>query len=256
MVLQIRDQEALMSASNIRWFIERARVAASNRVTLLDKDNRRDELVERILEHLRAAEDEIESAIKVWMRVNPVWLTWGQYVPGVGAMTLGGVMGRCKIELVTTVSKMWAHYGFAPGQKPVAGELLTYDSRARTMVYRCAQNLMVHNPHAYQIYQTRRAYEEAKVTKAGGRIIPVAKGRPMPQPPDMALKQLHFRSTRVMLKAFLACLWIVWREAEGLPTRSAYIEEHPGTDGFTHRWHKPEEWTKKEDIKEEHTNTW
>ncbi len=39
-----------------------------------------------------------------------------------------------------------------------------------------------------------------------------------------------------MVKLFLACLWLVWREAEGLPSRSPYAIEKKGHSTVISPW--------------------
>ncbi|GAJ11119.1 unnamed protein product, partial [marine sediment metagenome] len=43
-------------------------------------------------------------------------------------------------------------------------------------------------------------------------------------------------AVRKMIKLFLACLWLVWREAEGLTTRSPYAIEKQGHSTLISPW--------------------
>ncbi|GAJ19172.1 unnamed protein product [marine sediment metagenome] len=47
---------------------------------------------------------------------------------------------------------------------------------------------------------------------------------------------LDAMAVRKMIKLFLACLWLVWREAEGLPTRSPYAIEKQGHSSVISPW--------------------
>ncbi|GAH38224.1 unnamed protein product, partial [marine sediment metagenome] len=47
---------------------------------------------------------------------------------------------------------------------------------------------------------------------------------------------IHNQSMRKMIKLFLACLWLVWREAEGLPMTKPYPIDKLGHNSFIIPW--------------------
>jgi hypothetical protein len=99
-----------------------------------------------------------------------------------------------------------------PGQhdRKVAGQLLTYNARLKTLMHIVATNFMRSKSPYRAIYD--RAKARAEQSHAGDSKWP--KGR------------IHLHSMRIMKKVFLSHLWVRWRELEGLPTRSLYVEEH------------------------------
>ena len=57
------------------------------------------------------------------------------------------------------------------------------------------------------------------------------------EPPGVIwIGHLDAMAVRKMIKLFLACLWLVWREAEGLPTRSPYAIEKKGHSTMISPW--------------------
>jgi len=67
-----------------------------------------------------------------------------------------------------------------------------------------------------------------KIQNSGFRIVPAAflprdKNKKKFEPPGVISEgHVHNMALRKMIKLFLACLWLVWRQAEGLPTRDPY----------------------------------
>ena len=80
----------------------------------------------------------------------------------------------------------------------------------------------------YGYYVKEKEKETAKLLLEGWTIKSAAKYDP--EKKRISAGHVHNRALRKMIKLFLACLWKVWREAEGLPIRPPYILEH----GHTH----------------------
>lgn len=66
-----------------------------------------DKYLPRIIELEQALRKE---AIEI-VQSHPIWTTWAQGVKGLGAITLGKIMGHCDIERLETATQMWAHAG-------------------------------------------------------------------------------------------------------------------------------------------------
>ena len=221
-------------AGRIRHFVEKARIACQVHLAHLDKQEREDPLAQRCLIHLEAAEEEIEAEMRQWCRTQPVWEAWGSKVKGCGPMVLGAVMSRVDIKRVNTVSAMWAHFGFAPGQHRVKGEKLTYDAIGKTWCWRMGKQLMMANGIFKAVYDKRRAYEEGQAVVRGQLVVTAKKGKEVKEN-EITTLHVHNRAERYMIKMFLACLWLVWRGTEGLPVVSPYILGRPGGDGHVHQ---------------------
>lgn len=56
---------------------------------------------------------------------------------------------------------------------------------------------------------------------------------------------VHNQAMRKMLQLFLACLWLVWREAEGLPVTKPYAIEQLGHNSFIDPWNMVDKPTNK-----------
>ena len=215
-----RPEYPMEFAGRIRVFTERSRVAVQGHLAHLALQGRDDPLAARVLPMLQAVEDVIEEDIQVWASHHPVW-AWAGRVKGSGAMVTGAVMSRCDITRVNTVSAMWAHYGFAPDQRRVKGEKLTYDAIGRTLCWRLGSQLLKANGLFKPLYDERKAYLQARIAGRGGIIYPAVPGKTRDLPDD-TLGHVHNDAMRYMIKGYLACLWKVWREAEGLPIPPPY----------------------------------
>jgi hypothetical protein len=225
-------------AGKLRGFMEKARVATQVHLAHLKLNGRTDALAEAVLPQLEAVEDTVENQIRELLRGSKVWTTWAgphvgadgeiYKVKGAGPMVLGAVMSRADITRLTSTGKMWAHFGFAPGQRLKAGEKLDYDATGKTWCYRLGTQLML----AGGLFKLQYDQEMERLTKRfegeGRRIIPAKAGTKVP---DDAITALHVSNMarRKMIKTFLACLYKVWREAEGLTVRPSYAVEHGHT---------------------------
>lgn len=76
----------------------------------------------------------------------------------------------------------------------------------------------------------------------GVKIVPVAQ---LPKNSDgkryepegmISEGHVHNQALRKMIKLFLACLWLSWREAAGLPTRTPYAIEYQGHTHIINPW--------------------
>ncbi len=47
---------------------------------------------------------------------------------------------------------------------------------------------------------------------------------------------VHNQALRKMIKLFLACLWLKWREAEGLPVTKPYAIDKLGHNSYIDPW--------------------
>lgn len=231
--------EALEFAGRIRMFAEKTRIACQ--LHLLKKPE--DELAAQVMALQVQQEQLIEGAMQDFIRTHPVWTEWGQHVRDLGPMGLSALMSRCDINRLDTISQMWAHLGLAPGQRLVKGEKASFDVVGRVLAFRVGQRFIRTRKAGKfnAVYYKRKDYEIAHVLAAGGSVRPAKKGGPDIIPPDMAAGHLNQRAIRYMIKAFTACLWLVWREAEGLAVREPYTAQYPGSDGQLHRGYRPEE---------------
>jgi hypothetical protein len=279
---EIIAETELEFAGRIRMLAEKMRIACGNHV----KRKEDSPLAQRVLESTQVTEDIIEAEMQKWVKTHPVWTTWGKDVRDLGPMGLSALMARClavvrpiwlcqaghedchdgcakgRWKRLDTISQLWAHCGFAPGQRKVKGEKLNFDYTARVLAYRIGQRFVrTKKPGLFNAeYYKRKVYETARVEAAGGKVVHLVRGKKgrvaedeeeegavyharvsgkLPDPPDVAAGEVAGRSMRYMIKVFLACLWIVWRRAEGLEVREPYSAQYPGSDGATHHGYDP-----------------
>ena len=90
------------------------------------------------------------------------------------------------------------------------GELLDWNPKARMICWKIATQLLKigkrTNSKWWQLYQQYREYYKKRGDAKNDYHV-------------------HNRALRRIMKLFVACLWLVWREVEGLPTRPPYAIE-------------------------------
>ena len=161
-----------------------------------------------------------------------------------------------------TISGLWKYAGFAPGEdgktmKKVKGQKLEYNSQLRSMCWRLGVSLKRAKGKYYELYLKEKERLTERFIRDGYKILPTPTGKWVcvncgknwekksdivpcckSQQIDKKLREepagviwlghLDMMAIRKMLKIFLANLWLVWREAEGLPTRVPYVTEKLG----------------------------
>lgn len=175
--------------------------------------------------------DEISSVLEDF----PIWSEFLKNVCGVGPVLAGWIIAEYDIEKATTVSKLWAYTGVAPGlvygrkfdkknkqyiqtqdliprDRLTPGYLSPFNKKLRSKMcgVLAASFLRSGSPYRqfYDNYKHRlEAKEGWKDEKPGHR--------------DKAAK-------RYMIKQFLRDLYVAWRTIEGLPVRKPYEEEYLG----------------------------
>jgi len=166
---------------------------------------------------------------------------------------------RSGIYAFDTISKLRRYAGLAviDGQverRRKGGGKIHYNSELRVMLWRLMTSLMRAGGKWYQKYlEDRRYYEWRIVERDGMAIRPTPPGRfcAQCQEEKQVPKTTHFcpdcdgllsgkkeppgiyweghveaMARRRTIRLWLDCLWLVWREALGLPTRSPWIEEY------------------------------
>lgn len=171
----------------------------------------------------------------------------GEPVEKVGVWVAG-------IERLTLPSKLWKYSGLAvdaeTGRAPkrAGGTKLGFNSRLRTMLYRLGGGLMKAGGVWYTFYTERHQEIVDRAQARGVKILPTPRARMCPKcmvevtkkaalfcptcGGPLALKDepegvlwkghVHMMALREMIKQWELCLWLVWREAEGLPVSQPY----------------------------------
>lgn len=214
-------------AGRLRHFIEKSRVSVQVHLAHLEKRKRDDTLAREVLPKLVDIENTIENSIRASANAHPVWTQWASHMRRASPLLVGAVLSRADITRLHTVSSMWAHYGFAPGQKRLPGLKITYDAIGRTWCWRLGDYLLKTSPRFQAVYHQRKDYLTQRVLAVGGKIEPQKKGQKVLEP-NLGALHLHNDALRYMIKTWLACAYIVWRRAEGLSIVEPYAMAHLG----------------------------
>jgi|GEM_PF-2346770 len=164
--------------------------------------------VEMFLPKLSAIEGELKTLLEKKVSEHPLWDAWAKDVSGLGKVTLGRIMGMCDIELLPTVTKMWAHAGFAikdgETQRRRKGRPLDYSLELRSAFHLLGESLIRQQGAYYQYYLLRKKKaQEQELTKL----------------------HVHNRARFEMLKLAASHTWRMWRQVEGLSTPMPYVIE-------------------------------
>lgn len=240
--------------------IEKLRVAAQVRQSHLRKRNKADPETEDLCLKLAELEDYVNGRIAELIETHAAY-PWFSLVKGVGKENIAKVIGLIDITKAPTISSLWMFAGLAPedgrAMKREKGKKLRYNSQLRSMVWRLANSLRIAKGNFYDYYIREKENYTERFTGQGYRILPTPSGvwaclncgaswakkrditpccadpeigrKTREEPPGVIwLGHLDAMALRKMAKLFLACLWLVWREAENLPTRDPYAIARQG----------------------------
>lgn len=210
-------------------------------------------------------ERELRRAMVVALAGHPAW-PWLSRVKGIGATLAAKLLARLDIHRAPSPSSFWSYCGLAtvPGTeyrcstcglrasfptryrvkgahqradtraqctgsllayrgpeagirvaqpRPASGEKASYDQYAKKVCYLIGVSFL-RSGSAYERYyrEQRERLERERAGWTAGRV--------------------HFAALRKTEKLFLAQLWAVWREAEGLPTTSPYAQGVLGREDY------------------------
>jgi len=194
---------------------------------------------------------------------------WFSRVKGVGEENIGKVVALIDIAKAPTISSLWRFAGWSveDGVAPrrVKGQKLIFNSQLRTMCWRLATSLKRARGKFYKYYIEEKEKYIKRFQKEGYKILPTPQGKwfclncgeSWARKRDITLccgqqsieKQLRQEppgvkwvghvdamAVRKMIKLFLGCLWLVWREAVGLPIRNPYAIDRKGHTKLISPW--------------------
>jgi hypothetical protein len=258
----------------LRDQVQKIRIAEGNRAdaaTRLEEEDRASlhRMYEKRLDEL---EFDVTKSVEMEMKQHPAW-PWLQRIKGVGATSAALVVGLIDIERAVYPSSLWkfagygvtvqdcdkcggsGEFGSPPEQCPKCegagaygradrthkGEKRDYSARLKTMVWRIT-DLQVKHRGPY-----RKIYDEAK----HGYLTTRGPLSSTPKERQWTLGHCEAAARRKASKLFLAHLWQIWREAEGLPVTKAYIFDHDpeGAHTFIDPWQFLEEFEEAEKIR-------
>lgn len=235
--------------------IEKLRVASEVRQSHLKLQGKTDPETDELHKRLVDLESYVDGRIAILLKSHPAY-HWFSRVKGIGKENIGKIIGLVRIaperdgdgkELpyAATISGLWKFCGFsvvdgkAPKRK--TGEKLAYNSQLRSMCWRVGSSLLKAKGKFYDYYLTQKEAYEHRYTNAGIRIVPAStlpkvNGKKIETEGYISEGHVHMQALRKMIKLFLACLWLVWREAEGLPVTKPYAIDKLGHDSMIDPW--------------------
>lgn len=224
--------------------VEKQRVAVNVRHSHLKLNDRTDSDTDAVLEQLQGVEDFITRRVAAYVKAHPAQ-PWFSRVKGIGEENIAKIIGLVDITRANSVSSLWKFAGFdvqnGHSPKRQAGQKLSYNSQLRSMCWRVASSLLKANGKFYDYYLKEKAAYVARYEREGKKIVkatelPKKEGKHY-EPADMISEgHVHNQALRKMAKLFLSCLWHVWRENEGLPTRVPYAVEYQGHTHIIDPW--------------------
>lgn len=168
------------------------------------------------------------------------------------------------IERFPTRAKICRYAGVLPGMKRTEGERIPFNSDLRRMLFRFMYfGCILTGNHYKKFYDQYKARKTESLLASGVKILPTPNGRfcetccverKVPRTtwfcpecntrltgkkePNGVLWLGHVDNIckRKVMVLFLQHLWEVWREGEGLPTRSPYAMEKLGHTTFISPW--------------------
>lgn len=203
---QIRDLRELY---NLRQSVQKQRIRLGNQLSAIERGDSTAQpgLPELFMQRFESIEKEIDGYIAQAIGEHPAW-PWLEKVKGIGPALAGRLLAPIDIERASSVSALWKYAGQGVNgdglrDKPTKGEKLPYNADLKATCYLIATSFLRSGSQYRRFYDSKKAYYQNNR-------------------PDWTPKRIDMAAKRYMVKMFLSHLWLVWREAEGLPTRSPY----------------------------------
>lgn len=244
--------------------IEKVRVRTQVRQSHLKLQGRDDPKTDELLTLLQNTEGVVDGWVATAIKSHPAY-GWFSKVKGIGKENIGKVVGQIDIEKADTISALWKFAGYAPdnghAMKRTKGEKLPYNSQLRSMCWRLGGSLLKASGKFYDYYLEQKTRYQNRYLNEGYKIIPTPQGNWVCQscgaswknkkeitaccenqvivkafkeePPGVIYEgHVHNMALRKMIKLFLACLWLTWREAVKLPVTKPYAIEQLGHSSY------------------------
>lgn len=196
--------------------IQKARIQFGNRLSAIERESdngssQQRRTVERWLNRFAELEKELDKDIAAAAGEYPIY-DYVTTVKGVGPLLAAKLISMIDITIPSTPSALWKYAGYAVegGERDRLrkGEKAPYNTRLKTTCYLIGTSMLRCNSPYRAVYDAAKERYQATRDWSKGRV-------------DMAAR-------RKMIKVFLVHLWLVWRELEGLPTRTPYVQEYMG----------------------------
>jgi len=227
----IVNRKPLSALVDATLSIEKLRVQNQIRITHLHLKGRDDPETNDLHKRIVELEEYVDGRIAKLIVSHPAY-PWFSRVKGIGKENIGKIVALVDIEKAGTISGLWKFCGYAVenGKSPrrvKGGGPLTYNSQLRTMCWRLGSSLMRAQGVFYDYYVAQKDTYTQRFANNGTSVVPATKlpkvdGKKTETPAYISEGHVHNMALRKMIKLFLACLWLEWRKAEGLPVTKPY----------------------------------
>jgi hypothetical protein len=238
----VKQNDVLGTFVDAGLIIEKLRVQLQVRQTHLKKQERKDADADWLLEQVIALEKQVDSKVSELLKVHPAY-KWFSGVKGIGKENIGKVVGLIDIEKANTISSLWKFAGYAvdtEGRAPrmTRGVKLEYNAKLRSNCWRVATSLLRAKGKYYTYYLEQKERYVQRFTNEGYSIMPASQLPKTKQGEGKVISEghIHNMALRKTIKMFLAHLWLVWREEEGLPITKPYSIDIIKHDTFIGPW--------------------
>jgi len=246
------------------YALQKERIQTGNRIKALERSgvakSRATDLHEHLDEELKRIETWIADKVEDRLEGVDIYNAWLRHVPGVGPMLAAGLISVIDpISEVEKPSSLWKYAGLhvVDGKAPkrARGTKVDWNPFARTLTWKISDSFVKAGGYYRKVYDRARHKEDNRapfkvpIEDAQGYLLAEnvgsikkgemigrenfskfrkqAKGR---KDVLVTLTDMHKfnRAKRKAVKLFIAHLWAIWRDLDGLPVRVPYVVEKLG----------------------------
>jgi len=234
--------------------IEKIRIATQVRNSHLHRRGESDTLCEELQRRVQAVEDFVDETVAAAVENHPAF-GWFSRVKGVGRENIGKVISEIRIQpdpedpkkpYARHASSIHKFGGFDVGENGKApriekGKKSTFSRQLRTMSWRLATSLNRAKGKYHEYFLKEKERYRKRFLDNDFKIIPSSElptkeGKKYEPKDVISAGHLDNMAKRKMIKLFLTHLFIVWRQAEGLPVDKPWVLEHGGHEHFIDPW--------------------
>jgi hypothetical protein len=229
-----RQRESVKTLARAFYDYQHERMALDGRIGRTKKGKIKNGVPERdegmlvILQNRREEiygfELDLKKELAKAVHLHPLWKPFLSEVKGCGEAMAAVIISEFDINIATTVSKLWAFSGLAPGRdRKVKGQKCPFNQFLRSKL--CGvlgPSFLKSNSPYRQFYDDMKHRLESKDWGTASKN-PTDKSRPK-------AGHQHKAANRYMVKMFLKDLYVAWRTLEGLPVRPPYEQEYLGKE--------------------------
>ena len=238
------------------YAIQDLRMAMNNRIQAYHRLDYYAKHAGEVYDATKELELHIGDVVKTMVAEEPIYEAWLQHVVGIGPALSAGLISRIgSVHRFESISALWAYAGMhvvdGKATKRTRGQKANWNAELRKLVaFKIpAQFVKVRSSLGRKLYDQYKDFYErvhdgrcpiwsdpkAKINSAGTKATVNGKG-------CSRKGHIHNMATRKVGKVFLSCLWVAWRELEGLPVTEPYATKLPGHGHII----QPQDWLKKD----------